>query len=149
MPESQLFNLKIPDTMELSNSSIPANTPHSINPADVVEQVKLFVGAYGLDKGKEMFESMSAFMSFLPWWDAEVKIPVFVFFKDERERQQLEEHEMELKRARASAPQQPIFISQPQAKQGVAMPFPDGTNVNQMNIMESGANVTYSQLSQT
>ena len=32
--------------MELSNPSIPANTAHSINPTDVVEQVKLFVGAF-------------------------------------------------------------------------------------------------------
>ena len=99
--------------MELSNPSIPANAAHSINPKDVVEQVKLFVGAYGLDKGQEMFESVSSLMSFLPWWDAEVKIPVYTFFKDERERQQREQDEKDLQKARASAPQQPIFISQP------------------------------------
>ena len=135
--------------MELSNPSIPANTAHSINPKDVVEQVKLFVGAYGLDKGKAMFESVSSLMSFLPWWDAEVKIPVYTYFKDERERQQREQDEKDLQKARASAPQQPIFISQPQAMQGVTMPFVDGANINQMNIMESGANVTYSQPSKT
>ena len=120
--------------MELSNPSIPANTAHSINPKDVVEQVKLFVGAYGLDKGQEMFESVSS---------------LYTYFKDERERQQREQDEKDLQKARASAPQQPIFISQPQAMQGVTMPFVDGANINQMNIMESGANVTYSQPSQT
>ena len=59
--------------MELSNPSIPANTAHSINPTDVVEQVKLFVGAYGLDKGKALFERASELMGFLPWWENEVK----------------------------------------------------------------------------
>jgi hypothetical protein len=129
--------------MELSNPSIPANTAHSINPKDVVEQVKLFAGAYGLDKGKAMFESVSSLMSFLPWWDAEVKIPVYTYFKDERERLQREQDERELKKARASAPQQPIIINQPQASSGIAMPFVDGAKINQVNIVDSGANVTY------
>lgn len=42
--------------MEPSNPSITANTAHSINPTDVVKKVMLYVGAYGLDKGKALFE---------------------------------------------------------------------------------------------
>ena len=129
--------------MEPSNPSITANSVHSINPTDVVKKVMLYVGAYGLDKGKALFERASELMGFLPWWENEVKIPVYTFFKDERERLQREQDERELKKARASAPQQPIIINQPQASSGIAMPFVDGAKINQVNIVDSGANVTY------
>ena len=58
--------------MEPSNPSITANTVHSINPTDVVKKVMLYVGAYGLDKGKALFERASELMGFLPWWENEV-----------------------------------------------------------------------------
>ena len=59
--------------MEPSNPSITANSAHSINPTDVVKKVMLYVGAYGLDKGKALFERASELMGFLPWWENEVK----------------------------------------------------------------------------
>ena len=65
---------------------------------------------------------------------AKAMMRVMEFFREERLREQRERHEMELAKVRASVPQQPVFINQPSATNGICLSSEEGTGIGQVNV---------------
>lgn len=118
----------------------------AIDPGDIVKRIVALTEGYGLAEGRRVFMETERVMGFLPWWEAEVSIPVMKFFGEACSLERRENHEMELERLRAGAPS--VSISQPQAQTGVALPY-GGAGIGQVNVLEPGANAAYNNLLKT
>lgn len=118
----------------------------AIDPKDIVKRIVAIVEGYGLDEGLRAFKETERVMGFVAWWEAEVSAPVMRFFGEVRTHERREGHAMELERLRAGAPS--VSISQPQAQTGVALPY-GGSGIDQLNLLEPGANAAYNHLSNT
>lgn len=118
----------------------------AIDPGDIVKRIVALTEGYGLEEAQRMFRATEQVMGFVPWWEAQVSIPVMRFFAEVRSQERREGHAMELERLRAGAPS--VSISQPQAQTGVALPY-GGAGIGQVNVLEPGANAAYNHLSNT
>ena len=132
--------------MESTRNTNMTSRNFSIDPREIVRRIVTLADGYGLDESMRAFKETERVMGFLPWWEAEVSLPVMKFFKEERVREQSEKHAMELDRLRAGAPS--VSISQPQAQTGVSLPY-GGGGIGQVNLLEPGANANYTNVSQT
>lgn len=125
--------------MENTNVKNATSKDFSVNPLDIIESIVTLTEGYGLEEGRRVFEETEKVMGVLPWWSTEVRRPVMEFFREERLREQRERHEMELAKVRASVPQQPVFINQPSATNGICLSSEEGNGIGQVNV---GDNIT-------
>lgn len=120
--------------MENTNVKNATSKDFCVNPSDIIESIVTLTEGYGLEEGRRVFEETEKVMGFLPWWSTEVRRPVMEFFREERLREQRERHEMELAKVRASVPQQPVFINQPSATNGICLSSEEETGIGQVNV---------------
>lgn len=93
-------------------NSSASNPQKAVSPAEIVECVRTYLKAKGLERTWSDFEGMEHLLSRLPFW-AEVKQASEELFAEERRR----EEELLMARARAAAPT--ILQMMPSAQAGV------------------------------
>lgn len=94
----------------MNNST--SNPQKAVSPAEIVECVRTYLNAKGLERTWSDFEGMERLLSRLPFW-AEVKQASEELFAEERRR----EEELAMARVRAAAPT--ILQMMPSAQAGV------------------------------
>jgi len=131
--------------MESTHNTNMTSRNFCIDPREIVRRIETLADGYGLDESMHAFKETERVMGFLPWWEAEVSVPVMKFFKEERARLQTEKHAMELDRLRAGATN--VSISQPQAHAGIELPY-GVAGIGQVNMGDKSNPIYYSESSQ-